>query len=140
MRALLLVVMLVGSMAQAHERLPWVEGPTPEGYELRQKPRIGLLVSGSVVFAASWVLGGLWATVGLDRLTGFIPVVGPLLAAPVFFGRSGSEASGVLCITASVLQLAGLVAIPLSILFPTRWFERVAIAPLGAGVSVAVAF
>lgn len=123
------------------EVLPYEEDkPIPPGYELRSRPRLGLVISGAVTFGAAYgfALVGAVDTKFKDK-GGFllIPVFGPWLT----IGAGGADDSSCRpevtdCVPSSnqakrfvlgldgVIQLAGAVMITTGLLFPRERLER----------------
>jgi hypothetical protein len=118
--AALVVLVAVPSRARAQQGLEpvpfaqrqalsaWQDGdPVPFGYHAERKPRIALLVSGSLTFAVPYALGAATAA-GSDYKELYVPVVGPFLAAAKIDSRPCSWC-GARALGTAVMAAAGVV-------------------------------
>jgi hypothetical protein len=107
------------------DELPYEEGQSaPAGYRYNSKPRVGLIIAGSITFGVSY---GLTAFVGLiiGALRGtqaqpiYIPVVGPLI--------EGIRSPGALPVLglSTLAQGAGVGMLVAGIVAKREFFERV---------------
>ena len=101
--------------------VPYEEGMTiPPNGHLRTRRRTGLIVSGSVVFGVSYIIGNLIgsAVVSLrdaidgERASGtiWVPIVGPLLVTERSGGVGPAIAAGLTQATGLALFIAGFAA------------------------------
>lgn len=115
---------------QPAARLPWSEGdPVPAGYMVKTRPRVGLLVSGAVLFGVSYLPSlGIAATVDEDDelLPLAIPIAGPF----VTMGTADAEDSGLFWLAVDgVMQTTGATLFIASFVAEQSYLRRVADAP-----------
>jgi hypothetical protein len=116
----------------------------PPGYRLREQPRMGLVIAGSIVTAVPWMFSIIAATdSNFDDKTGFlvVPAVGPwlmLLAGGAsdrpctssstvdFCSSSNSDRSGerALLVFDGLMQTAGATMFVLGMAFPRKRLVR----------------
>lgn len=132
-------------------RIPWSEERSvPEGFELREGRRWGLVVGGAATFGFAYLTGVVMAALDV-RLTEqdveeevssgrndalYAPLIGPFVALGTE-DRSGGEAA--LLVAAGVLQSGGIALAMAGLVTREHWLERVrvGVGPTGARVSVA---
>jgi hypothetical protein len=121
--------------------------PIPEGYVLRQRPRRGLLVSGSIVFGVGYGLSVLGAASPGDKdIDGgwlLVPVVGPLIALttqhktcviePQAAHCERSQSTVIVLGMLTTMQVVGASLFTWGVAVPRRRLERKAATTLSIG-------
>lgn len=131
-------------------RIPWAEDrPVPEGFELREGRRWGLVVGGAATFGFAYLTGVVMAALDV-RLTDqdveeeissgrndplYAPLLGPFVALGTE-DRSGGEAA--LLVAAGLVQSGGVALAMAGLLTREHWLERVrvGVGPTGAQLSI----
>jgi hypothetical protein len=97
----------------------WEEGePLPAGYHKATRPRVGLIVGGSVLFGVTWLTSAFAGAVASDigarngKLL-IIPVVGPFTLVP-----SGSTTGDLFLVLDGLAQAGGLAMLVVGIAVP----------------------
>jgi len=132
---------LAQTPGEAPDTLPYRDGePIPAGYELRSRPRLGLVIAGAVVGGAAYGFAVMGAVDDrFENKEGFllVPVLGPWLTIGAGGADDGScRPEATECLPRDnrtkrfvlgldgVLQAAGAIMLTTGIVFPRQRLER----------------
>ena len=132
-------------------RIAWTEDrAVPDGFELREGRRWGLVVGGAATFGFAYVTGMVMAALDVRLTEQDIeeevssgrndPLYAPLIGSFVALGtedRSAGESA--LLVAAGVLQSGGLALAMAGLVTREHWLERVrvGVGPVGGSVAIA---
>lgn len=114
-------------MGYGPTRLHYEEGkPTPQGYHLEEKPRLWMVITGSILFGVTYLPTSIFGAAGLSNRGAdkswplMIPAIGPFIATATI---KTVDANGLL-IWDGILQTAGISLLILGLTLTEKSYVR----------------